>query len=293
MTITANQVKELRERSGAGIMDCKEALAAESGNLDAALDYLRKKGLNQAAKKSSRETLEGAIAIAIGNGEGAIIELACETDFVARTQKFQEIARNLAKVALNSKAQNAKELEQQSIGNQTIDKYIAATVGELGENLKLIRASHIHAPNGQIASYIHNKYSDGVGKIGVLIALQAEDSEPVSQFARGLAMHVAASAPLALAQENLDPNTITRERKIQQEIANAQGKNPEITAKIIEGKMKRFFAESSLLLQPWVINSEQNVQNALRDVEKQTNQQIKILNFTRFAIGETTNTPSP
>lgn len=303
MTITAGQVRELRERSGAGIMDCKEALNAEGGDIDAALDYLRKKGVSQAAKKSGRETREGAVAVCVDGDSAALVELACETDFVARTTRFQEVVRDLARAAVAARAKTPDELAGQSVGGVAVSDHIAAAVGELGENLKLTRVAFIHSPGACFASYIHNRYGDDLGRIGVLVALsvanngdnEGDDNKgdgengggvAVSEFARQLAMHVAAANPLAVDADSLDEKLVRHERDIQREIAAAQNKPAEITAKIVEGKMRRFFKENALLEQAWILDGDKSVGDALREVETAAGGGVAVAAFVRFAIGE-------
>ena len=221
MSITAAQVKELRARSGAGMMDCKRALTECEGDLESALDALRKSGAASAAKKAGRETHEGAVAIALGAGAGVLVEVSCETDFVARTDAFSDLARSFADTALQQGVSSAEALlECAGAGGKVADKLVSA-IGELGENVKISRVARLEAEGGVIAPYVHNKYADSVGKIGVLVALSS--GAGAEEFSKTLAMHVAASAPLALDSDSLPADIVARERKVQEGIVAEQG----------------------------------------------------------------------
>ena len=289
MSVSAALVKQLRERSGAGMMACKEALSAEEGDIEAALDYLRKKGLGQAAKKAGRATQEGAVAVLTdeAGAAGVLVELSCETDFVARTEKFQDLARDFARMALAVRAKDAAALEQDE--SCKVADRIAARIAELGENMRLARVARLEAPKGKVFAYAHNRYSEGVGRIGVLAAVSASEEgsnggsgEALNDFGQTLAMHIAFAAPLAVAREGIDEAAVARERGVQEEIVAAEGKPPEIAAKMVEGKMRRFFQEKALLEQPWVKEPKQSVRQVLQ--AQVTGAEIS--GFARFVLGE-------
>ena len=295
MSVSAALVKQLRERSGAGMMACKEALSAEEGDIEAALDYLRKKGLGQAAKKAGRATQEGAVAVLTDEpgAAGVLVELSCETDFVARTEQFQSLARDFASTALDTGATDAAALEQADGGDggKVADR-IAAGIAELGENMRLARVARLEAPEGKVFAYAHNRYSEGVGRIGVLAAVSVPGGgsngsngargEALNDFGQTLAMHIAFAAPLAVAREGIDEAAVARERGVQEEIVAAQGKPPEIAAKMVEGKMRRFFQEKALLEQPWVKEPKQSVRQVLQAQAAGA----EISGFARFVLGE-------
>lgn len=285
MSVSASQVKELRDRTGAGMMDCKKALAEAAGDLSEAADLLRKQGLAQAAKKAGRDTREGAVAIAFRGNSGALVELNCETDFVARTEAFQELARAAAETALASKADSVEALTAAAMeGGGTLETRLTEAVGRLGENLRLARVMRLDADGGIVAGYVHNRYGENVGTLGVLVALTGDDSEALSALGRQLAMHVAAAAPLALDRSALPAEMVEHERKIQEEMVRAEGKAEEMVAKIVEGKLKRFYAESSLLEQAWVLEPKTKVEAVLKEAG------TSVSGYARFMLGEVAQT---
>lgn len=284
--ITAAAIKELREKTGAGMMDCKKALTESNGNQEEAVDWLRKKGLSAAAKKSGRIAAEGLVAIAENNGKGVIIELNSETDFVAKNEKFQTLALNIAKVALETSTdvEKLKEAKYPKTGNSVGDE-IAEHVGSIGENLQLRRATEISGD--VIVSYLHNATADNLGKIAVLVALKTEgDVAKAKEFGKQVAMHVAAIKPEALTVEDLDPALVERERNVLTEQARASGKPEDVIAKMIDGRIRKFYSEVVLLEQPFVIDGKTPVKQALQDAAKEIGGATQITGYVRLTLGE-------
>ncbi len=288
MTVTAEQVKELRARSGAGMMACKKALAECDGDLETALDALRKSGEASAAKKAGRETREGAVAVAVNGNAGVLVELNCETDFVARTEAFSKLAHSFATTALDKGISSVEALLDAEGESGKVSEQLVAAIAELGENAKISQVAHLKAEDGAVTAYVHNKYSESVGKIGVLVALQGSKDSATDEFAKMLAMHVAASAPLALDGDSLAAEIVARERKVQEGIIAEQGKPAEVATKILEGKMRRFYEQSCLLDQPWVLEPKQKVKEALAEAGSG----LSIVGFARLALGEGGEKPS-
>ncbi len=288
MTITAALVKELREKSGAGMMDCKNALTENAGDIEAAMDWLRSKGIAKAEKKSGRVAAEGLIGIAAAGNSAAVVEVNSETDFVARNEQFQGIVRRVASTAVNSDG------SVEAISNATIDggdKSVADTltdaIATIGENMNLRRAGRLEVSEGAVASYIHNAAADGLGKIGVLVALQSSgDANAVAAIGRQVAMHVAATNPLAATKDELPADVVERERAIFAEQARESGKPEEIIEKMVEGRMRKFFEESVLLSQTFVIDGENSVEQALKNAEEDAGAPIELKGFIRLALGE-------
>jgi elongation factor Ts len=288
MTISATQVKELRELTGAGMMDCKAALAATNGDMDAAVDWLRKKGISKADKKAGRTAAEGLIGIDSGLREAAVVEVNSETDFVARNDAFQEIVRNVAKVALAHDGDAAKTAAAKyPHSDKSVADTIKDAVGTIGENMSFRRAAKLSVPAGVVATYIHNAVSDGLGKMGVLVALETSgNADAARAFARQVAMHVAAANPLALTVEELDPAVVAREKDIFADQARQSGKPENIIEKMVEGRLRKFYEEAVLLKQPFVLNPDLSVEKALKESEKDIGAAAKISGFVRFALGE-------
>ena len=287
MTITAAQVKELRELTGAGMMDCKAALNETGGDMEAAVDWLRKKGISKADKKASRTAAEGLIGSDTGLREASLVEVNSETDFVARNAAFQEIVSNVAKVALAYGSTEAVAEAKYPGSDKSVTDTIKDAVGTIGENLSFRRSAKLSVEHGAVASYIHNAVADGLGKLGVLVAIETTgDAQAASAFARQVAMHVAATNPLALTPEEVDPAAVEREKAIFSDQARQSGKPENIIEKMVEGRLRKFYEEVVLLKQAFVLNPDLTVEAALKDAEKQIGAPAKISAYLRFALGE-------
>lgn len=288
MSITAAQVKELRELSGAGMMDCKAALAETNGDMEAAVDWLRKKGIAKADKKAGRTAAEGLIGVASNGSKAVLVEVNSETDFVARNDAFQDIVRNVAKAALDTDGTLEKVSETvYPNSSKTVKETIKDAVGKIGENMTFRRSAEITVDNGVVATYIHNGIGDGLGKIGVLVGIETTgDKDAAIAFGRQVAMHVAAANPLALTPEEVDPAAVEREKAIYAEQAQQSGKPANIVEKMVEGRMRKFYEEVVLLSQAFVINPDQTVSEALKEAEKSIGAPAKITGFVRFGLGE-------
>ena len=288
-TITASMVKDLRERTGAGMMDCKKALGENNGDIEAAIDWLRTKGLSKAAKKSDRVAAEGLIGVTATGNQGAIVEINAETDFVARNDQFQDMVRNIASLA-TSAAGDAAKLAAATYpgGSDTVDAVITESIATIGENLTLRRTAVLDVKEGVVADYVHNKVSDGLGKIGVLVGLESSgDQDKVMAFGRQVAMHIAAVNPLALNSDELDQEIIEKERAIYLEQAQATGKPQEIIEKMVEGRLrKEYFQQVVLLKQTFVVDGKASVDQALKAFEKELGSPVKIIKFVRYGLGE-------
>ena len=284
--ITAATIKELREKTQAGMMDCKKALVECSGNMEEAVDWLRKKGLSAAAKKSGRVAAEGLIAVAKNVGKAAVVEVNSETDFVAKNEKFQSLVSNIAEIALNTTSDvDALKKEQYPDSGRDVESEISELVGVIGENMQLRRAAELSGD--VIVSYIHNSVGENIGKIGVLVALSTEgDKEKAANFGKQIAMHVAAIKPEALNVEDLDPKLVERERQVLTEQAKASGKPEAVIEKMIEGRIRKYYAEVVLLEQAFVIDGKTPVKQALKDAESEIGGSTKITGYVRFTLGE-------
>lgn len=288
MSISAAQVKELRELTGAGMMDCKAALTATNGQMDEAVDWLRAKGISKADKKAGRTAAEGLIGVDAGLREAVVVEVNSETDFVARNAAFQEIVRNVGKVALAHGGLTEVVANAKYPGSdKTVNETIKDAVGTIGENMSFRRSARLGVEHGAVATYIHNGVADGLGKLGVLVAMETSGSaEAAKAFGRQVAMHVAATNPLALTAEEVDPVAVARERSIFAEQARESGKPEAIIEKMVEGRMRKFYEEVVLLKQAFVINPDLTVEQALKEAEKDIGAPAKITGFLRFALGE-------
>jgi elongation factor Ts len=286
--ITASLVKELRGKSGAGMMDCKKALVECNGVFEEAVDWLRKKGLSAAAKKSGREAAEGLVALKVEGKKAAIVELNAETDFVARNEKFQALARNIVKVALDEgqdieSLKNAKYPE----GSQNISEAITDHIAVIGENMNLRRVNYLDVDNGVISSYVHNTISDGLGKIGVLVALESTgDKDKLLDLGKRIAMHVAAARPLSLNIESVDSEDLEREKKIFSEQARASGKPENIIEKMVEGRVKKYYQEIVLLEQVFVMDNKTPISQVLVEAAKDIGAPVSLKGFLRYELGE-------
>jgi elongation factor Ts len=272
MAITASMVKELRESTGAGMMDAKKALTETSGDFEAAVDWLRTKGLAKAAKKSGRVAAEGLVAVSVDGPNGVAIEVNSETDFVAKNAEFQEMVRGIAGVALN--VDSVESLADADFQGKKVSEVITDKIATIGENLSLRRISKISGD--QVVSYVHNAAADGMGAIAVLVALTGSNQE----FGRQVAMHIAAANPQALSSDDLDPSIIEREKSVLTEQARESGKPEQVIEKMIEGRMKKFFSEVTLLGQDFVIDPDLTVQAASEKAD------VEIVGYVRMAVGE-------
>lgn len=287
MSITAAQVKELRELSGAGMMDCKAALTETNGDMEAAVDWLRKKGIAKADKKASRTAAEGLVGVDAGVHEAAVVEVNSETDFVARNDQFQDIVRNVAKVALAFGETEKVAAARYPGSDKTVTETIKDAVGTIGENLNFRRSTKLSVSTGAVATYIHNAVADGLGRIGVLVAIETEGkAEAAKGFARQVAMHVAATNPMSLDIDALDPAAVEREKAIFSDQARASGKPENIIEKMVEGRLRKFYEEVVLLKQAFVMNPDLTVEKALKEAEKEIGAPAKITGFVRYAVGE-------
>jgi elongation factor Ts len=286
--ITAALVKELREKTGAGMMDCKKALAETSGDLEGAVDWLRKKGLSAAAKKAGRVAAEGLVGAAVGALTGALVEVNSETDFVARNDKFQAFVAAVSKLALStgSDVEALKGAAFPGTGRTVADE-LTHLIATIGENLSLRRAATLAVGTGVITSYVHNALAPGLGKIGVLVALESTAAaEPLSALGRQLAMHVAAANPQALDIATVDPKVLDREREVLREQARTSGKAEAIIDKMVEGRLRKFYEEVVLLEQVYVIDGESRVKDVVAAAAKQLGTPVQVTGFVRFALGE-------
>ena len=272
MAITASMVKELRETTGAGMMDAKKALTETDGDFEAAIDWLRTKGLAKAAKKSSRVAAEGLVAVATSDGKGVAVEVNSETDFVAKNSDFQEMVKAIATAALD--VSNTDELASASIDGKTVTATLTDNIAKIGENMTLRRMQTIEAE--RVVTYVHNSATQDMGQIGVLVAINGDNTE----FARQVAMHVAAANPQALSAAELDPSIVEREKNILTEQARESGKPEQVIEKMIQGRMKKFLAEVTLLGQDFVINPDLTVEAAAKEAG------VEIISYVRLAVGE-------
>jgi elongation factor Ts len=289
--ITAQMVKELRDRTGAGMMDCKAALNETGGDIEAAVDLLRKKGLAKAAKKAGRVAAEGLIAVAVGPNKGVVVEVNSETDFVARNEQFQKLVKTIADVALKVGA-NVETIKAAKVGNETVADAISSAVATIGENITLRRAAEVSVGKGVVASYVHNAVVPNLGKIGVLVALESTGKpDDLGTHGRQVAMHVASANPQALDPAGLDPAVVARERDVVAEKAKAQGKPANVMEKIVESGLKTFYKEVCLHDQPFVFDDKRSVAQALKEAEGKVGGPIKIVGYVRFALGEGIDRP--
>jgi elongation factor Ts len=289
--ITAALVKELREKSGVGMMDCKRALQENSGDMDAAIDWLRAKGLSKAAKKADRVAAEGLVAVAVRNDgvgmTGAAIELNAETDFVARNELFQNTARAIAAVALDVDGGVGDIGAAKTPDGESVGEVVTQLIATIGENMQLRRASRFVVGQGVVASYIHNATAPDLGRIAVLVAIEgAGDQAALSELGRKIAMHVAATAPLSLSTADLDPTAVEKEKAIFTEQALASGKPANVVEKMVEGRIRKFFEEVVLLKQAFVMNPDQTVEQLVAEVAKSLGSPVAVKGFSRLALGE-------
>jgi elongation factor Ts len=286
--ITASMVKELRERTGAGMMDCKKALAETAGDLEAAVDALRKKGLAAAAKKAGRTTADGLIGMALEGPKGAVVEVNSETDFVARNEAFQTLVSQITalSIAANGDVEALKAAVIPATGKTVADS-ITDAIGVIGENINLRRTAALTVEPGVVAGYVHQQSAPGLGRMGVLVALQSTgDTGALDAFGKQLAMHIAATNPQSVTVQDLDPALVTRERNIFADQARASGKPEAIIEKMVEGRLRKFYEESVLLEQTWVMDTDKKVKDALADAAKAAGAPVSVAGFVRLALGE-------
>jgi elongation factor Ts len=284
--ITAQMVKELRERTGAGMMDCKSALDETAGDMEKAVDLLRKKGLAKAAKKAGRVAAEGLIGAAVSATKGVVVEVNSETDFVARNDLFQGLVKMIADIALST-GPEVESIKQAKAGSITVAEALADTIGKVGENMTLRRAAALSVGKGAVASYLHSSVSDGLGRIGVLVALESTgDADELKRFGRMVAMHVAAANPQALDPAGLDPEVVRREKEVLADKYKAQGKPANVIDKIVESGLKTFYKEVCLLDQAFIHLPERSVAQAIKEAEGKVGAPVKVTGFVRYAVGE-------
>jgi elongation factor Ts len=290
--VSAAMVKELRDQTGAGMMDCKAALSETGGNLEAAVDWLRKKGLSKAAKKAGRVVAEGLVGVAVRPTKGILVEVNSETDFVARNDLFQGLVKMVADAALDAGA-NVDKILAAKAGGITINEAIADTIAKVGENMSLRRAAELSVGKGAIGSYVHNAVSDGLGRIGVLVALESTGkSDELKAFGRMVAMHVASANPQAVDPSGLDAAAVEREKAVLSEKAKAQGKPANVVDKIVESGLKTFYKEVCLLDQGFIFDDKKSVGQAVKEAEAKAGAPIKVAGFVRFALGEGIERPA-
>ncbi|MFV0297268.1 MAG: translation elongation factor Ts [Hyphomicrobiaceae bacterium] len=290
--ITAAMVKELRDKTGAGMMDCKGALTETGGDIEKAIDWLRKKGLSKAAKKAERIAADGLIGVAVSGQTGAVVEVNSETDFVARNDKFQKMVGDIATLAVNASGTLEKLQGLTYPGtSETVDAHLKEMVATIGENMSLRRTAALSVGKGVVASYVHNRVVDGLGKIGVLVAVESEGAaESLSEIGRQVALHIAAANPQAISPEDLDKAAIERERQVYLEQAKASGKSADIVEKMVEGRLRKEFFSQVVLLQQVFFgpggDGKMSVEQYLKDAAKAAGAPVKISGFVRYALGE-------
>ena len=290
--ITASMVKELRDKTGAGMMDCKAALGETGGDLEAAVDWLRKKGLAKAAKKAGRVAAEGLIGVALSANKGLLVEVNSETDFVARNDLFQGLVKMIADVALDA-GPGVDKILAARVGDRSVADAITETIAKVGENMTLRRAAGLSVGKGIIGSYVHSSVADGLGRIGVIVALEsAGNTDELKAFGRMVAMHVASANPQAIEPSGLDAATIAREKNVLAEKFKAQGKPANVIDKIVESGLKTFYKEVCLLDQGFIFDDKKSVAQALKESEAKVGAPIRITGFARYALGEGIDRPA-
>ncbi len=284
--ITASLVKALRDKTGAGMMDCKKALTETGGEIDDAVDWLRKNGLAAAAKKAGRVAAEGLVAVATEGTEGAVVEINAETDFVGRNADFQAFVQEVAKIALRT-GDSVEALGEAPMGEGTVATRLTELIAKIGENMSLRRVERLSVANGAIGSYVHNSVAPGLGRIAVLVGLEsAGTSERLDGLARHLAMHVAAASPQWTAIDGIDPAALERERGVLSEQARASGRPENIVEKMVEGRLRKFYEDAVLLEQTFVIDGESKVSKAVEAVAGEIGTPVAVTGFRRFVLGE-------
>ena len=284
--ITAAAVKDLREKSGAGMMDCKKALSEAAGDMTAAMDWLRAKGLAAAAKKSSRTAAEGLIGVEVSGTKGAAVEVNSETDFVAKNEQFQTFVRDVTSVALEL-GDDMDTIKAAQLGDKTIAEILTNNIATIGENQNLRRAKRLEVTRGAVVPYIHNQAAPGLGKIGVLVALESDaDHEVLLPLGKQIAMHIAAAFPLALNEDGLDPEIVARERAIATEKAAESGKPADIVAKMVDGAIAKYRKENALVSQLLVMDGKTKISDVVANAAKAAGKSIELVDYVRFQLGE-------
>jgi len=286
--ITADMIKILRETTAAGMLDCRKALTENAGDMEAAIDWLRKKGLSAAAKKSGRIAAEGVVAVAVSGTKGAVIELNSETDFVAKNEQFQTIAREIVQLALNDTISDVEALKnaKDSSGKTATDK-ITNAIATIGENMNLRRVAMVEVTKGAVASYIHNAVAPGMGKIAILVGIETDgDKAAAEAFGRQIAMHIAAARPEALTTAEVDGAKLERERAVYREQATASGKPADVIEKMVDGRIRKYYEEVVLLEQLFVIDGKTKISQAVADAAKTVGAPVKITGFISYRLGE-------
>jgi elongation factor Ts len=284
--ITATMVKDLRDKTGAGMMDCKAALAESNGDMESSIDWLRKKGLSKAAKKAGRVAAEGLVGVAVGKGAGALVEVNAETDFVARNDQFKHFVKSAAQLGLEADG-DVEKLLTKKMGDATVDETLKELIAKIGENMSVRRATVIAVSPGIVATYVHNASGPELGKIGVLVAVKSTGDEgKLMALGKQIAMHVAAANPLALTPEHLSKDVIERERAVQADIARQSGKPENVIEKMMEGRMRKFYEESVLMSQIFVIDGETPISKVVEKASKDLGTPVEIAGFVRYQVGE-------
>jgi elongation factor Ts len=284
--ITAGMVKDLRDKTGAGMMDCKNALNETGGDMEAAIDWLRKKGISKAAKKAGRAAAEGLVGVAVDAGTGVLLEVNAETDFVARNEEFKTFVKDASKLALKEGG-DLEKLLAAPMGASTVQQTLTELVAKIGENMSVRRAAALSVNPGVVAAYVHNPASPELGKIGVLVGLKSTaDKDKLSALAKQLAMHVAAASPLALTQAHMPKEVVDREYAIQKDLAMQSGKPEAVVEKMMEGRMRKYYEETVLLQQTFVIDGETQIAKLIEKASKDLGAPVEIEGFVRFQVGE-------
>ena len=286
--ITAKMVKDLRDKTGAGMMDCKTALSETDGDMEAAVDWLRAKGFAKAAKKAGRTAADGLVGVAVEDRKGAVVEVNAETDFVARNDQFQNMVSEISRLALKTAGDvDALGAETFPGTDKPVNDYISEMIATIGENMRLRRTGYIEVSDGIVASYVHNAAAPGMGKIGVIVGLESTgDQDKLQALGKQLAMHVAATSPLAVDVDSLDPEVVERERSILVEQARDSGKPDNIIEKMVEGRLNKYYQEVVLMKQALVTDPDNTVEKAIKAAEDDIGAPVKVVGFERYALGE-------
>jgi elongation factor Ts len=285
--VTATMVKDLRDKTGAGMMDCKKALNEAAGDMDAAVDWLRKKGLSAAAKKAGRVAAEGLVAVAASGTKAVVVEINAETDFVARSEQFQSFVLQTAQVALQSSGDSESLKNAKLNDGSTVQETLTNLVATIGENMSLRRVAQLKVGSGIVASYVHNGLAPNVGKIGVLVALESSgDTTKLQELGKQIAMHVAAARPEFLSIAEVDAKSLERERNVLTEQARASGKPDAVIAKMVEGRIRKYYEEVVLLEQIYVVDGENRIAQVVENASKTMGTPVKLAGFVRYQLGE-------
>ncbi len=288
MALSASTIKELREKSGAGMMDCKKALTETGGNMEEAIDWLRKKGLSAVAKKSSRVAAEGLIGVTINYNSGAMVEINSETDFVARNELFQNFVKTCSSLVLSSK-NDIEALQKLPFPNsdRTVNEELANNIATIGENMNIRRVEFLEVSEGILVSYVHNNVADGLGRLGVLVALESKaENSSLLETGKQVAMHIAATSPKSLNIDDLDPQIVEREKEVLIDQAMASGKPKEIAEKMVQGRMNKFYQEVVLNEQVFVVDGETKIKDLIKKLSSDINHDVKIKGFKILKLGD-------